>query len=97
MKTENEEIGELIQEIGLNFQIQIFKRWKIEKVVLADEVTDLSPLPSSPVQYVSIQSNELRASPELNSRLLKAGNLIEALRKAAAVAKYIIDTSKPIH
>lgn len=99
---ENQEIGELLTGIIANgFSLNIFQRWKAATGQNQGEnenpVENTEPVPTpGPKTYIAIQSNELRDSPELNSRLLKAGNLVEAVRKAAKVARYIVDTSEPI-
>lgn len=83
--TENEQIGEMVREIIENgFSLKLFRLWKLS----AD---------SPPVWHVAIRSNELRETPELNSRCLKGETLLEAMTKARNVSKYIIDTSKPIN
>lgn len=43
-----------------------------------------------PIYYCAIQSNVLRDSPEANSRCLKADTMIEAVRKAAKVAQWML-------
>lgn len=67
------EIGEMLNQIILNgFSVNCFRLWKL-------------PADSPPVWYVAIQSNELRETPELNSRCLKGADLTEALAKSANV------------
>lgn len=100
--SEFQEIGELLAGIVKNgFSVNIFQRWRIGTVETGKEIeSGENPNPSptpGPKTYIAIQSNELRMTPELNSRLLKGDSIIEALRKAAKVAQYIVDTSTPIH
>lgn len=98
--------------IGMGFSVNLFNRWKIDPIKSGISETDQNqsnqeedgtsvespePMtPAGPIFYCAIQSNELRMTPELNSRLLKADSLLEVLEKTFKVAKYIIDNSTPV-
>jgi hypothetical protein len=93
------EIGDLIQEImRLGFRLEIFQRWKLDHLEGDfDSVESSRPSStSSPKFHIAILSNELRDSPAMNSRYLKADTLVEALTKALRVAHFIVDKSKPV-
>lgn len=100
--SENQEIGELLAGIIANgFSVNIFQLWKAATGQNQGEnenpVENTEPVPTpGPKFHIAIQSNELRETPELNSRLLKGDSLVEALRKAETVSRFIVETSEPI-
>lgn len=70
------EIGSLIEAItGQGFRVEIMRLFPFAI--------------SGNIFGVSIQSEELRDSPAENSRFVKGETIVEALTKAANVARYI--------